>query len=1545
MAATTTTTPATLPFDATSEWTVADGSARYALTPEAVADALPDGPRDVPLQSHRLDHGPDVRGGVQVLLRKRADGVYQLLLDGRESTLPPGQVVHPLPRFRMDDLAREDATGNRVPQPVRVGLLVEVGAQPPDVCKVQVVQRSFLNGIQTNYGNESVAMEAELRPFRPGDVECECLAVAYPMALTVPATLRIGDRQQARNEQDEERKAYVSRWFRALGTVVTGGFKSAMWGVFRTLSNQAQFKVAAAAAAAAVAEIQASGGGSGAISAVIASAALLNALARAALKKVESGVVTDQDAAGTASDGLPASARNAEISAHDLPDIIRRIGGYRQGGSRSNLGSAVTLSELRARGRIDDALVLQTLQRPFSSLDVLDAVRTELQEENVGTDAAPRQRTPAEVEDVLRPLSEAVRAGQQASKLTILPNSVSLAGMEMPRMRARGYVETCIRIQVVDGQQPGPQAGWRQFELDAGEFAFEAGVVASGYAELRDNLRRAIAEVRNGARFVNLQTSPLVGAVLERATQATTWREFLVKRWTGIGDQVPWPNVDALLNSLELLGRAVGGQLDALLPSVAPPSYLDTYPRAAAVRRLPHLVRCRNVSGMSFVMENDDGTAISTLSSEPVSRDNSGMHAVITASAATLRVVRRAIDQQLEAEGLRAPRTRLALRTRAFALPPGPLGAAARIGDRVAEGRQATAPLGILTRHVYNARLPPDVVDALAVRAAHPRIEEAARVTWLARAAPRPHGTAARAALARGDDTERTGASVARVLGLPVSHEAELVAGVIAELAARDALARTLDGCTLAPTRGQLMRTAVQAAVEQLRAARLLAKACFGREGQNASPWLGHDDCLFDCYPSGDALRLLLHELPSWRAWSQPWTVGNATLAASDRFVVLEARGQARPPGIAALDAVLEALGALQPSLEVPLDAFPFLATQTLCELAAGAPLVRCAVPQGVAASGEARVLAALAAHAEAAHEAASRIATLATGFRLPPWSERAALADCAAARPVLARVLALEVVSTASIPAGTPPAAVAVLDRPIAACFDDEAGPPLQRGVPTEPRAATVLDNTTDAAQRVLAARLAVFRFNIDGLASERALPATGACAEGLGDALLTRFAGLAVADAPPPAQRLAYLCPFGGGFLSELQPWAGRAFEDTPVFARHLADAGPPTDAAVRQATLLLRPADEPSQHPLVVTARHPQPGPSALGFLLSAASAAMRPEPPPTTLLAHGTVPIRTLRAAWNEAERARSVDAASAFLWNVERLVQAVLVLAGHGHMDTTTLTCIPPPPTRVRYATVPQAPTEPPTLVQARLNAQVLALSLVPQQFALLTAAVGIDVNTGAPVTLRSRLDAVDAKHTDARLPPGQREHISAILTFFEEYPASLSPEVRAWATPDRLALFATTSPPSDPNDRWWPARAASLSQFYQAMQAMRDAFAADVTKWTERVEPIRGENARREARAFEARQYELQRWPDVLRVAGAVTATLLRAPPRLELDVGAEDGPTKARVDASATAFARGVATCRARGLAAVPLSELAAVAVRVPPPPPQPPPPVAAGA
>lgn len=1111
-----------LPEDATSEWVTRDGT-RYAASPEDVARAVPGG---LTFAVHDFDKtSVDAGCCTQVLLRKARDGTYTLLLNGRASE--PQNGVHTLPPFREDQLIREEATGREAPAPVAVSLLVEKGACAPDVVRLQVLQRKFAAGIQVDEGRETVAMEERVPPTRPGDVESQAVLVAYPMTIGPSPKLVLRDNARARALSEKYTKEF---WKSAIGTTTAAASGTTIQSPLSVFLSNTKGKVlgAAATALAVAVNVYLTIGSMATKSTMLAvttsAAAVLNAAYQGFATKRAS---TDEELVEETTDTV------TRISIFDLPALLRRLTGRQTGGLYSNLGQTFTLEELRKNGRSDDAAVLTWLAfaHPLNP-EQLEGVIAVMQE---GMEAYLLDQFGKKKGDALSPAEEAqmkeakenVAAGVNKSNqgLKGIRDGYEFTGLDLSEIKKGSYVETVLRLEVIDARRNGASAH-ETFTL-VSHVSRNAGLLASGYRQLYTELKEVVEQSvatlnafdeQAAASPVFRHIRPLVESQQPRVP---TLGKKLFQLVSGTGRDVYLPAMKQIAAQIQEMGSKLEKLLTPLakkLDALPPPD-----PLPPTIRYLPHVVRARNRSGLTFVLDRDDEAVDIAASADPAANNSSDLRDALAVSSTTIRIVRQAAAQFIERDGVLRPRmqTQLVLGDDVFSSTDNSF----RKRWRVLPKRDAGDARGIHTRHVYAPRMPLAVVGAMACRAEHGRVREGVAIGWL---------------LAGAEGSEQVG--VAKSFGLPPSHLGELVMGMVADLATDDALDRAQEPAYRSVRRSQLMANSVHAAIDRLALAHTLAVAVL-RKNDTVHPRLQEHDAVFECYPEGDTLRKLLHESAVWREWMPPSYTGGCNNDLKRRDAGL-ASALATPMGLDTVGQLLKAIGSLKHS-NVRLTNLPFLAPQTLAH---------CTDSQGGKANG------ALVVHVAHAYSAAQRLHVLANGLGLQDHVRFALLCECALARPVL------DLLSSDS-PA--PDAdALRVFTQPI----DPEAdgASPAQTGAPPVPRQSALLDNL-GVPRKWLSARLASMRLDLDELEKQRVLS---------GD-LADAFAELGLDGS------VQYLVPFGDTIAQEHSLLLTPFFEDAPTYVELLQRVPAPADANVVTVRPRHAHEEDGDLHPYVITA----------------------------------------------------------------------------------------------------------------------------------------------------------------------------------------------------------------------------------------------------------------------------------------------------------------------------------------------------------------------
>ena len=1524
-------------LEAASEWLVNDAATGAAVAPKRFAATVGEfteacGTDELPVQPDDPDTRPDLGPSVQLLLRKRPNTPdYQLLVNGRVAQPPKGGTEYVLPPFQIDATLREDATGRHVPSPVIVGLLVEEGALAPDRVLVQVCQRTFVNGAQVDSGSESVAMETELPVTRPSDNGARCVAVGYPMALGPPPTVEITDNARAERVEASDKQKRVRDILLGLGNAWGGNWLTAFSQFAQQMSNGA---VLASAVLASLGALPAALFKNQQIEKIEGGVTLLSissrALAALLLRYLNRDTETTEERAKRAE-------RISTISVFDMPALIERVIRYNRGGALSSMGRAPKLEDLRNARRHDDALLIDTILRLKRTEDDLKQIEAMLKD---GTSNLDEKRQKG-VMSKLRGLEENAR-----------PNAISLKNIEIDKLKKKGYVESFLRIQVVDSRRDGAQSR-QTFQIGSGERAYFAGIVASGVQKLQTDLDETLANLALAWKFdVEPYSSPLVNP----GTRSKTLLDAITGRLAGRGQARTWPDANALIATLQFIAQGIRKSLGALFDE-ADTQTLPMIKAGRVTRRLPHLLRIKNAAGMTFVLEQNTGVLVQ--GDGALGDLTDGLRTIVTSSAGTLRVVKQAIAQYLEVEGVVRERTRLVMYiddadldpTNLARIPERGTGRDTRATRREAardEAEAEAAPVaatvaqlnravledadvdpgpnistGIGTRACYAARFPREMIDALEGHAQHPQLREALTVRWLS-------GGNAHTPL------PDSGADTALRFGLQATHEGELVASVLVDLALDDVMRRMSDATlTPAPSREQLLCSSVEYAIALLRNAGELARGAFGK---GLDMRIDADDAFYACYPGGEALLRVLHESAVWREWRAPWTKDTAYSKGGkgDRFALLDASLSARPTGAASLARMLEMLPALKVPKSTLLCEAPHLSALSMLWFTSHElPMV---LPDGSFTPSDPRsatwacVWLALAAQTEASVDAAHRVSVMASGLGLPPEVSRSLLRESAFARPIVGLAVRVD-------PANGPRTARAgleMLDEPLARVGDDPSQRrELQPKVPRLPLEGTLLDTRVAECQNWLCARLATLRFNVRELARE---PALSFSTE---EILTQHFAGLGM-HKQPPLMRVDYLCAFGNAYGAEPNATVGRHFEDVKIYSRLLmyeAVGRPRANAPV----MVLRPrGDHENVHPLLVRLH------AAIGKKRPRIDAKFVHVPEAVQSFPDSgraaTAGRHTLRDYWAAAQSASTlpslyavgVDAASCLLHNVERITQALLVMTAHGYGKESVLMVMPPKLPAVKEVYEVPPPSESPQLPTVRRQVYILLLTL--KGLDALAALVHSDNQADRDAYVK-RMG--DDEQFDPRKPDGQKTYIDGILEAVtkagvvnEQLEAALgaliagATDVRDRATVkgyyDSLASMASASPANR-------ARLEAASKFLEAWKDYDEKLLADRGKTADANIYARKENERRRAAAAQARAHEIRLWPMACTIAHAAIGALLTSVPMPFVDLdNLVDNTERATVRAASSQFSRAVKAWAERGLRAMPLCELVAVVSRL---------------
>ena len=1461
-------------MEARSEWATADGT-RYTAPPEKVAALM--GAPDIPLEPHSPADHPHTAHGTQVLLRKTASGVYQLLFNGRQVT-PNEAGEYVLPKFTRDATIVEDATGRRVPAPLFVAALAEVGAAKADSIRIRTVQRTYVGGVQLNADSEPTLSEAKVPLFVPGSVSANALAIAYPLALGPSAAIVIRDNVRARTAARKASERWWKKAERAVPSTLMDPLKSAM-------------KRGGPGLALLAAGIQSAmtflGSRSGEQASLTAAAVVAWTTLRSMYSLVSRGrgSISDEDA-----------SRDVEIGLFDLPAILKRVGGLTNN-SNTNNGQPWTQRDLRAAKRFDDLFLLEYLSHATGFSDEFIQTRCdELEDElrGMGTDDGDIADAREQLKKDLRAINLEIK-GEQNPSVLVLDN------IDLEYMKRQSCVQTAFRVEIVDARRDSETI--RESFTIVSDSSFEAGLCASGYVELLETIietRQLLATTLHTS--VDHRTSLLLNP---HQLPTGNLKKDLVRYLAGS------MNTTSMRTVVEQLRSLLNGTLEkltALIDAALPLPTATTTATGGGImqRALPHVLRFRNAAGVTFALERYNEGVMSVLANEPSIRSSDGLRDAVSAANTTCSIVRRAIDQFLEMDGATQARTRLLMRVRDPKGIASATGALAKVPSSMRTGR-------IGTRLVYAPRMPSAVVDALVVREEHPRIDERLRMEWV-------RGAAARTA-------------TLKALGLPETHTGELLAGVLAELAVEDIVERSSDA--MGPKRWQLAGTALNAALARLRRATRILEAA---HRHSPASRLSDDDALFHCHEGGEEALRTLRESAIWRAWVPP-PPPPFSARRLDRFAAQGATAATTPLGVSALEEITAAVRGLVNTSDCDPTEFPYLSVQTLC---APTPQRLCV------ASDQARRRAwmGIASQLDHAHRAARRVLALAEGLRLDSANTDAVAEESAFARPIL------EVLLRSSIPAQYQP-----LDDLFGAPTQPTTSPVQPASTPSTVDAKRLVPNTTLAGAEFLAMRLANMRLDVADLADQRTLEPASEDAR-----LVERFSAMLVSPAAPSASAVStatpaeFIAPFAGALLRAIAPQLSHAaLEEFPVYTKLLADGA--TDANTNRdpssALRVVARAAVGPLHPFVVEWTG-----ADVGVVATRPRAVDVPQPPQGPQ----RPPLRphSLRA---DAENARAssergctglaVDAASSLLFNVERLVQAGLVLASlPGPVAVSTgapsFMALPPPAPTVRKRPNPDR-VDRSVLNDISRYWMVVAVSLQGSDESGESGLLQLDRIVGRSdadsAAQQAALRAVASNDGQAYLAqlmkgfePDQGERLKQLARkaifinhrkvqeSVEQIARNLMGESSGADMPDKLdATKATIPVAGESDDEATRKTKLRISAFWSFDTARGYAMSDVLRKCTERRRALRRiwrDNAQERLTEERERARELFLWHPTVAMANAVLRSLLTHPPTLVApDVGGTGDTT----------FANAVNACVGNGLKVVPLGELVAVVARMP--------------
>jgi len=1529
--------------EARSEWLEFDGSAAPPLRRRVVASTSGvDDANTMPHDATRLLDAHDKKTrlammpSTQLLLRKDSKGTWSVFLDGCLSTglhAPEERTTtHEVPPFDVDALLEEDGTKRKVVAPVAIACIVEEGAQFPDLVRLQVVQRTFVGGRQIDAGHEPVLSECDLDPFAASDPVARYGLLPYPMEVTPPPTIVIVDDVENRNNAAQQRLknlesslAGLRRGFWDIVAIANSPapvVKATLTAVKRVgvestvgstlLGSVFAFLAYASSVTLATSEMAATrrgaafgvGGGM-----FMASAFFSNALYRFRRRET---VQTQEDEAEEKKERK--RRRLVRIKFADLPKVIERVAGYGVGVDYQDRKDTIALRESK---RHEDAALLEYLNNAYdlnneavtatfielkAKMLVLAGVAAEAgskEEEKIAERTAngdPFQtaeelidallarddidQLPPEVQGVVEETQAEARANRQrlvdeykaAARTTIevidaqrktelkYPNLLLTDGLDFEEMCKEAHIRTVLRVEIIDsGAEDDASSALRSthvFSATDAE-ARRAAWYAAGYDAAATELRRVF---NNAYEAIDANRLRSRSAAIVQGTAAKTLGKEIIKNMAGYEQDVrPLDRqvYKALLQSLEL-------QTWKIMEDQRPPQPGPSTMKPTWIRRLPQLFKPhRTLSPSGRIVSGDVGVEYAETTDAPMAVASAPLRLAVTNSSQIATAMRRTAAQFIEADGSLRERLRFLI---AYDAMPAPAPSA---NIPKADRREAS----ISTRLFYAPRLPMDVSEALACFERHSRPGHDARVEWLARVPP------------RADPPYERGlsGSLAEAIGVPATHAGELVAGVYADMVCDDEIARFGDAPESAydPMGWQLMRGGTEAATARLRAAAELAGHVFAETPPRR---LEEDDAFFAAYPGGRDLLRALHECASWRRWVPAWKSlllnrdGNRCDESRDeRLDRLTAAFAAAPRSLASLKQFSKALASAKPMLAAKghdWRSLPYMCTQSLA--------------LGFINPRDSKTRYGPLHQVEHAQRALARLVLLSDALGLAAEHAVALKFEAVCARPILA------VWSQARGPGASqwwdvPMPGDPGTDPPVA--FSQLiVDVPNVSAYPTDAPIEDILQN-----------RLASLSLS-DAMDDERASNGMG-----IGEAA-DRLNG----------DEVQYMVPFGGAALREVAPMVSRALEEAPVF--------------LPLATLPVLPV---GGAPFTVTLKAEAPNGAANAMQIGwektdAAAATVRfrfaripsaaSSPPPEL----GPKRYQSLRATVQDvqddavvegASIGAAVDAASAVMWNIERVLQSLIVAATRLPESKNPVVSI-----KVTAPSLPPVRVEKPPADERPARFDYEKARLLRQQAGLVIVAAVRTLDFQLPPTLEAALAAEMNPSTTTAV---QRSDWTRAKVFAFAEDSSRDPnELSSWSDGILLASNATSL------EDFWNRRKDRFPdefdayQHYKRVEAGVDIYRTRIDgeiATTKDAYDCRNED-RLKARNNEETKLR-EAWPYIVACAHALFATLGLRRNLDGLDIGAVNA-----ADALPSVFAE---RCAASGLRAVSLGEFCAAVAR----------------
>jgi hypothetical protein len=1225
----------------------------------------------------------------QLLLRKTSAGQWQVFLDGRHSDRGAELTIqkdegsgahvqvttrtfkHELPPFREESMLIEEDTNRKIPAPVMCGCLIEEGACAPSLVRVQIVQRTYVRNVQVDIQQEPVLAETDLTPFTASEPMAKCVLLPYPSHATRAPTFVVVDDERGR----EEFKRNNSKELQGIITALVAG--RAILAAKRASQYARYFEFAYFTLLTAAGTLVAMTGGPSAIGFALAFGTPLVAMVggRKALEFIAGYVKRSADAkrkeAGQSTDEEKEAKgfkNRIEIAMGDLPGLIRRLVAYNTDSLTQSGGRPLTVEDHKRAKRFDDAAMLSYMTYAFDPNNgflkaeiemlnrlaetveattedgqptddareaiakIIETRKTDIQnantmrqkfnDVNADNQLSSADLAPLDAEGVKTMIANAKAAIQKITDQTH-PNELDLTFLGKENLYASNMTNY-IRVEIVDndawnGEERAPA---RQVHIfDAREdVAFRAGWFSSGYEEACVQLEQILENIKDPFAF---------GAERDR-NMPIFYAHMSTHLTAQIADMLSSYNVDIVQANREIAQAVVKATIKDVLNAVkwvredmkAEIDNITDTDEDVLVRRLPHVCKVQRAMSASARLPTGDGNVDFSAGDSPWLRIIGPLNEALKSANASARSTRNVLSYFQEQDGTARERMRFLI--------------CYKQSDDVRErmnnyGREIAPTKGtgtefsrsIDSRLVYAPRMPISIAEATLCYSKHRRHGEETQTAWMADAPQK---------------------SLLSTMGVPSTHTGELLVGAYAHLVCEDLADRFNDKGLYDPRPMHLMRMGTVSAADRLRRASALGNCLLRARRDTEEPpdtvtRLPDEDAFFEAYPGGADLRLALNECSEWRSWNafwqHEWKDGcKPTSSPLDQTIAayLEA-----PRSSNNMVNIVRAMSKIK---SAPSDAkddlgdwydLPHLCAQSMLGVLShpseyGHPL-------GVFEQ------------VDHARRALYRLVKLAKVFGLMDWDDNSVVAllmESAHARPILEIVHRMVVTNTAPEPLRT------LCNKPIS------FGSDYFQQVTDSPLRAQWSDAARPLYHRLRSLRLA----NLD---------------EGEASDAFARMRLNAQDLEEPETYRL--VVPFSGASIRDVSPTMSRAFEEAPIFFELTPTVNIVVDSAldvvkgsrsVRLVPMLTSGATNPFE--IEATKQQTEEGATnvVVRFTMCELSKVYGAQPA-ATLDKCNTLDKLTTRLLEELGAQTASkkvlgnaVDAASAILWNVERMLQAMLI---------------------------------------------------------------------------------------------------------------------------------------------------------------------------------------------------------------------------------------------------------------------------------------------